>query len=255
MSVLYDVADQIATLTLNRPEKRNALDDATIAALKEYFAQAENDESVRVIVLRGAGTDFCAGADLSQLEKIAANASREENLRDAMNLGELFIQMRRMTKPIIAAVQGNALAGGAGLANACDVVLAEDGATFGYPEVKLGFVPAMVMAMLVRTIGEKKAFELAALGNSINARDAYRIGLVNKISSSATFQDDVNAYARDLAQRSASALRLIKGLVYGIEGKSFDAAVAYGAQINVEARATPDCQEGVRRFLETRRKQ
>lgn len=255
MSVLYDVADQIATLTLNRPEKRNALDDATIAALKEHFAQAQNDESVRVVVLRGAGTDFCAGADLSQLEKIAANASREENLRDAMNLGELFIQMRGMTKPIIAAVQGNALAGGAGLANACDVVLAEDGATFGYPEVKLGFVPAMVMAMLVRTIGEKKAFELAALGNSINARDAHRIGLVNRISSSATFQDDVNAYARDLAQRSASALRLIKGLVYGIEGKSFEDAVAQGAQINVEARATPDCQEGVRRFLETRRKQ
>ncbi len=255
MSVLYDVADQIATLTLNRPEKRNALDDATISALKEHFAQAEKDASVRVVVLRGAGTDFCAGADLSQLEKIAANASREENLRDAMNLGELFIQMRRMTKPTLAAVQGNALAGGAGLANACDIVLAEDGATFGYPEVKLGFVPAMVMAMLVRTIGEKKAFELAALGNSINARDAHRIGLVNRISSSATFQDDINAYARDLAQRSASAVRLIKGLVYGIEGKSFEDAVTHGAQVNVEARATPDCQEGVRRFLETRRKQ
>ena len=124
VNVLYDVADSVATLTLNRPEKRNALDDETIAELKQFFAQAEKDDDVRVVVLRGAGNDFCAGADLSQLEKIASNASREENLADAMNLGELFSQMRKLNKPIIAAVQGNALAGGAGLANACDVVLA-----------------------------------------------------------------------------------------------------------------------------------
>jgi methylglutaconyl-CoA hydratase len=255
VSVLYDVADNVATLMLNRPEKRNALDDATIAELKQYFTQAEDDAAVRVIVLRGAGNDFCAGGDLSQLEKIASNASREENLADAMNLGELFIQMRRLPKPIIAAVQGNVLAGGAGLATACDVVMAEDGAVFGYPEVKLGFVPAMVMAMLVRMVGEKKAFELAALGNSINAREAHRMGLVNRISSAANFDEDVKALAKELAQRSGSALRLIKGLVYGIEGRSFEDAVHHGAEINVEARATPDCQTGVRRFLESRKKQ
>ncbi|HEY0673894.1 MAG TPA: enoyl-CoA hydratase-related protein [Longimicrobiales bacterium] len=255
MSVLYDVADGIATLTLNRPEKRNALDDATIAALKEHFAKAETDEDVRVIVLRGEGTDFCAGGDLSQLEKIAASASREENLADAMHLGDLFIQMRRLKKPIIAAVRGNALAGGAGLASACDVVIAEDGAVFGYPEVKLGFVPAMVMAMLTRIIGEKKAFELAALGNSISAREAHRIGLVSRITSSANFPDDVQAVAKELAQRSSSAVQLIKGLVYGLEGRSFESAIRYGAEINVEARATPDCQTGVRRFLESRKKQ
>ncbi|HET9440549.1 MAG TPA: enoyl-CoA hydratase-related protein [Longimicrobiales bacterium] len=255
MSVLYDVADGIATLTLNRPEKRNALDDPTIAALKEHFGKADADGDVRVIVLRGEGTDFCAGGDLSQLEKIASSAAREENLADAMNLGELFIQMRRLKKPIIAAVRGNALAGGAGLASACDVVIAEDGATFGYPEVKLGFVPAMVMAMLTRIIGEKKSFELAALGNSISAREAHRIGLVNRITSSANFPDDVQALAKELAQRSSSAVQLIKGLVYGLEGRSFESAIRYGAEINVEARATPDCQTGVRRFLESRKKQ
>ena len=103
VNVLYDVADSVATLTLNRPEKRNALDDETIAELKQFFAQAEQDDDVLVVVLRGAGNDFCAGADLSQLEKIASNASREENLADAMNLGELFIQMRRLPKPIVAA--------------------------------------------------------------------------------------------------------------------------------------------------------
>jgi methylglutaconyl-CoA hydratase len=253
--LLYDVADGIATLTLNRPDKRNALDDAMIAELKKRFAEADADDHVRIVVLRGAGTDFCAGGDLAQLEKIAVTATREENLADAMNLGELFIQMRRARKTSIAAVQGNALAGGAGLANACDMVIAEEGAVFGYPEVKLGFVPAMVMAMLVRTVGEKKAFELAALGNSIPAREAHRIGLVNKICSAQQFHEGVQTFCSELASRSPSALRLIKGLVHEIEGKSFEHAVAYGAEINVEARSTEDCQTGVRRFLESRKKQ
>jgi methylglutaconyl-CoA hydratase len=255
VSVLYDVAQNIATLTLNRPDKRNALDDATIAALKERFAEADADEQVRVVLLRGAGKDFCAGGDLSQLEKIAANASREENLADALNLGELFIQIRRARKPSVAAVQGNALAGGAGLASACDIVIAEQGATFGYPEVKLGFVPAMVMAMLVRIVGEKRALELAALGNSISAADAQRIGLVARVVAPGSFDGDVQMFAAELAKRSASAVQLIKKLVYDIDGETFEDAIMRGAEVNVAARATPDCQAGVRNFLESRRKQ
>ncbi len=253
MTVLYDVANNIATLTLNRPEKRNALDDATIAELKQSFAEADNDDAVRVVVLRGAGKDFCAGGDLSQLEKIVANASRQENLADAMNLGALFIQMRRAKKPSIAAVQGNALAGGAGLASACDVVIAEQGAMFGYPEVKLGFVPAMVMAMLTRIVGEKRAFELAALGNTISAPDAQRIGLVTRVIAPASFDADVQAFATELARRSSSAVQLIKKLVYEIDGEDFEAAIARGAEVNVVARGTADCQTGVRNFLEMRR--
>ena len=255
MSVLYDVANSVATLTLNRPDKRNALDDATIAALKQHFAEADRDDSVRVVLLRGAGKDFCAGGDLSQLEKIAANASRADNLADAMNLGELFIQMRRAQKPSIAAVQGNALAGGAGLASACDVIIAEQGAIFGYPEVKLGFVPAMVMAMLTRIVGEKRAFELAALGNSISAADAQRIGLVARVVAPASFDQEVQAFAGELGKRSASAVQLIKKLVYHIDGVSFEEAIARGADVNVEARGTPDCQTGVRNFLESRKRQ
>jgi methylglutaconyl-CoA hydratase len=254
-NVLYDVGDGIVTLTLNRPEKRNALDDPTIAGLKARFAEAEADDEVRVVLLRAAGTDFCAGGDLSQLEKIASQATHAENLADAMNLGELFKQMRRSHKPSVAAVRGNALAGGAGLANACDIVIAEEGAVFGYPEVKLGFVPAMVMAMLTRTVGEKKAFELAAFGNSITAREAHRIGLVNRVCSTQQFEEAVRALCIELASRSPSALRLIKGLVHDIEGSSFDEAIAHGAEVNVEARGTADCQTGVRRFLESRKKQ
>jgi methylglutaconyl-CoA hydratase len=253
VSVLYDVANGIATLTLNRPEKRNALDDPAIAALKEFFARADAADDVRVVVLRGAGNDFCAGGDLSQLERIAAGATRAENLADAMNLGELFIQMRRANKPSIAVVRGNALAGGAGLASACDMIVAEEGATFGYPEVKLGFVPAMVMAMLLRIVGEKKAFELAALGEPISAQEAQRIGLVNIVAGADDLDDRAAQLAATLAKRSASAVKLIKGLVYGIEGKSFEDAVALGAEVNVEARGTPDCQNGVRKFLEARK--
>lgn len=255
MTVLYDVAQHVATLTLNRPDKRNALDDATITELKRHFAAADADENVRVVLLRGSGKDFCAGGDLSQLEKIAANASREANLADAMNLGSLFIQMRRARKPSIAAVHGNALAGGAGLASACDVVIAEQGAVFGYPEVKLGFVPAMVMAMLVRITGEKRAFELAALGNSISASDAHRLGLVARVVAPGSFDAEIQSFANDLAKRSASAVQLIKQLVYDIDGMSFDDAIAAGAEVNVTARGTPDCQAGVRAFLEARRKQ
>jgi methylglutaconyl-CoA hydratase len=252
--VLYDVVSEIATLTLNRPDKRNALDDSTIAELKQAFAEADRDGDVRVVLLRGAGKDFCAGADLSQLEKIAGNASREENLADAMNLGALLIQMRRMRKPIVAAVHGNALAGGAGLATACDLIIADENAIFGYPEVKLGFVPAMVMALLVRSIGEKQAFELTTLGNTLRADEAHRIGLVNRVLPTKNFEHGVEQFVNALALRSTSAVQLIKRLMYDIDGLPFEGAIELGAQVNVEARATPDCQEGVRKFLAEKKK-
>jgi methylglutaconyl-CoA hydratase len=249
----YQVQAAVATLTLNRPNKRNALDDLTIAELKQSFLAAEADANVKVIVLRGAGHDFCAGADLSQLEKIAAGGTREENLADAMKLGDLLIQMRRMGKPIVAAVHGNALAGGAGLATACDLIIADANAVFGYPEVKLGFVPAMVMPLLVRRVGEKTAFELTAFGGVISAAEAQRLGLVNHVTTG-NFDHEVTRYTAELAGRSASAVQLIKRLLYGIDGLSFEAAVAHGAEINVAARMTEDCREGVRKFLDSRRK-
>ena len=251
--ILYDVADGVATITLNRPEKRNALDDQTIEELKECFARTNDEAAVRVVLLRGAGPDFCAGADLSQLEKIAAGASQEENRADAMKLGQLLIQMRGLRKPIIAAVHGNALAGGAGLATACDLIIADEHATFGYPEVKLGFVPAMVMALLVRIVGEKVAFELAAFGSTLTAEQAQRLGLVNRVSTG-DFEKAATAYAADLAKRSGSAVRLIKELLHDIDGMSFEDAIGRGADINAAARATDDCREGVRRFLDSKSK-
>ncbi|MGH7446797.1 MAG: enoyl-CoA hydratase/isomerase family protein [Longimicrobiales bacterium] len=251
--VLVRCADGIGTITLNRAEKRNALDAATIDGIRVALAAMEADGDVRVIVLRGDGPDFCAGADLTQLERIAAGADTMENLRDAQHLGDLFVRMRRGTKPIIAAVQGNAIAGGAGLAGACDIVLAADTAVFGYPEVHLGFVPAMVMALLRRSVGEKVAFELVARGDRMGAEDARRIGLINRVFPAADFHAAVDAYASDLARRSSSALALTKRLLYGMDGLSFDEAIARGAETNALARATDDCRQGVRRFLERKR--
>jgi methylglutaconyl-CoA hydratase len=247
--ILYEVAAGVATITLNRPDKRNALDDQTIAELKECLARTNDEAGARVVLLRGAGKDFCAGADLSQLQRVAAGSTLEDNRADAMNLGELLIQMRGLRKPIVAAVQGNALAGGAGLATACDLVIAHESATFGYPEVKLGFVPAMVMALLVRSVGEKVAFELTAFGNPVTAQEALRLGLVNHVVSG-DFDRAALEYAAELAKRSGSAVRLVKELLHDIDGLSFEDAIARGADINAAARMTDDCREGVRRFLE-----
>jgi methylglutaconyl-CoA hydratase len=240
----------IAIITLNRPEKRNALDARTIDELGRAFAAADARDAVRVLLLRGAGKDFCAGADLEALQRIAGGAGPIDNLNDASRLGALLIAMRNLGKPIIAAVQGNAIAGGAGLATACDLVIASDDAAFGYPEVHLGFVPAMVMALLRRNVGEKAAFELAARGDRISAAEAQRLGLINRVVPAAGFDDAALDYARELATRSPSALALIKRLLYGIDGASFDAAIARGAEVNALARATDDCREGVRRFLD-----
>src|SRR5713101_483812 len=178
--VLYEVDAGIARITLNRPEKRNALNDELIAALKDALRRADCDENIRAAILAGAGSDFCSGADLSALQTIS-QASVAENLEDARSLMELFTLIREVRVPVIAAVRGRALAGGCGLALACDLVLAARSALFGFPEVKIGFVPAMVMAILRRSTSEKKAFELLALGEEIDAAEAERLGLINHV--------------------------------------------------------------------------
>lgn len=253
--VVVSRQDAVGHLVLNRPDRRNALDSATVDGLKAGLAELCLEDGVRVIVLRGAGADFCAGADLAQLERIAAGADAVENLRDAQGLGDLLVRMRRAPKPIVAAVRGNALAGGAGLALACDLVLAGEDARFGFPEVHLGFVPAMVMALLRRAVGEKVAFELVARGDRIDAHEAHRLGLVNRVLSAGAFDDAVAAYAAELAARPASAVSLTKRLFYGLDGVGFEDAVARGAEVNALARGTEACRAGVRRFLQRQERQ
>src|SRR5688572_16562788 len=180
-------------LTLNRPEKRNALNDELIADLKEALGEVDEDDELRAIVIRGTGPDFCSGADLQALQKIAS-ASYEENLADAQNLADLFVLIRQVKIPVIAAVHGRALAGGCGLATACDLVIATQTARFGYPEVKIGFVPAIVTAFLRRNISEKRAFEMITQGFEFGAKHAFAVGLVNRMVSDETFEEDIYEY-------------------------------------------------------------
>jgi len=249
LEVAIDAEDGIHWIRLDRPERRNALSAALVAELKETLALAGADERVRLVALAGNGPDFCAGADLGEVQ-----ASVEEgvlaSLADAASLGELFVLIRKLEKPVVAVVEGRALAGGCGLATACDLVLASESARFGYPEVKLGFVPAMVMAILRRNVGEKRAFELIASGDGIDAARALDLGLVNRVWPDDVFETEAADYLAELASRSASAVGLSKRLLYQIDGQSFESAIGAGAQMNALARLTEDCQDGIRRFLE-----
>lgn len=246
--IIYQVDGAIARITLNRPEKKNALNDELIAGIKHSLLKANKDDAVRVIVVSGAGSDFCSGADLASLQKIA-DGSLEDNVNDARSLMELFTLMRQITVPVVAAVRGRALAGGCGLASACDLVLASSSAQFGYPEVKIGFVPAMVMAILRRNVSEKRAFELLTRGAVIEANEAQQVGLVNQIIADESFEEEVTAYVRGFEKMSKSAVALTKSLLYQMDGMAFGDALETGVDVNVIARLTKDCQKGIAQFL------
>ncbi|HEV2965134.1 MAG TPA: enoyl-CoA hydratase-related protein [Candidatus Angelobacter sp.] len=246
--ILYELQEGIARVTLNRPEKRNALNGEIIAELKQAMAESGRDSQCRVVLLSGAGKDFCSGADLEGLEK-TAQADILDNMAGARQTAELFLMMRNHPRPIIAAVQGRALAGGCGLATACDIILAAQSAQFGYPEVNIGFVPAMVMTILRRSISEKAAFELVVTGETISATRAHELGLIHRIYPDDQFAAEVTAYTQRLASKSASAMMLSKRLLYNMDTMSFEAALEAGVEINAIARMTEDCRKGVERFL------
>ena len=250
--VLSSIDGPIARITLNRPEKKNALNDQLITELKETLRDAAGNESVRVVVVDANGSDFCSGADLSALEKIS-KASAAENAADARALQELFLLIRQLPVPVIAAVHGRALAGGCGLASACDIIVASRSARFGYPEVKIGFVPAMVTAILRRNVSEKVAFELLTRGETIDADEAHRIGLVNRVFDDATFENEVRKFADGFATVSKSAVSLTKTLFYQVDGLPYSEATETGVDINVIARMTEDCQKGIAGFLGKKR--
>lgn len=246
--VLYSTGSGIARIALNRPEKRNALDREMIDGTQQALARSASDAAVRVIVMTGSGQDFCAGADLAALQRLQ-DAGPMENLADARRLADLFLDMRRHPRPIVAMVRGRALAGGCGVATAADIVLAAESAEFGYPEIKIGFVPAMVMAILRRSVAERRAFELLATGETIPARRALEIGLINRVYADDAFEAEGERYVTQLAARSASALALTKSLMYQMDGLPFEAALSAGVQTNALARLTDDYRHGLEQFL------
>lgn len=246
--LLIEIESTTATLTLNRPDKRNALNDNLINSLKDGLRECDKNENLRVIVIKGAGTDFCSGADLSVLQKVA-EGSILENLDDAANLMELFSLIRRVKVPVVAAVHGKALAGGCGLATACDIVLASKTARFGYPETKIGFVPAMVMAILRRNVSEKRAFEMITLGQEFSAETGEKYDLINQVFDDEAFEADVKNYIAAFEKVSRSAVMLSKRLLYQMDAMTFDQSLQSGVDTNTIARLTEDCQNGIAKFL------
>lgn len=246
--VLTSIEAGVLTLTLNRPDKRNALDSATLDGLAEGLARAELEPAIRAVAIRGAGKDFCAGADLDEL-LASADRTVEENERSALALGEIFLALRRLPKPSVAIVHGRALAGGAGLATACDIVLATASSRFGYPEIERGFVPAMVMAMLRRSVGEKRAFELVATGRQVGADEALALGLVSRVFPDASFDAECAGVLATLTTRSATAFALTKQLFLELDERTFADGILLGARVNALARSTADFRRAIAEFL------
>jgi methylglutaconyl-CoA hydratase len=238
----------VLTLTLDRPDKRNALNSALVEALHVAFERADLDADVRVVVLRGAGPDFCAGADLDEL-LASADLPFAENEAAASRLGSLFARMRHLPKPVVAVVHGRALAGGAGLVTACDLAIAGAGAQIGYPEIQRGFVPAMVMTLLRRAAGEKTALDLALTGRVLAATEAHAAGLLARVVPDDGLEREVSAVVGVLVAASPSAVALTKELFYRLDGESLEDGLALGARVNALARQTPDFRAAIAQFL------
>ncbi|MGA9116566.1 MAG: enoyl-CoA hydratase-related protein [Bacteroidota bacterium] len=248
--ITYEASGRIASVTLNRPEKRNALDDVMVAELSSAFTQAGRDRNVKVVLLKGAGPAFSAGADLDYLRR-SAGFDMQRNREDSGRFADLFRIMQQIRKPVVAAVHGPALAGGCGLASACDfVVAAEQGARFGYPEVRIGFVPALVLVLLVRRVGEGRARTLVLRGESIDAREAHRIGLADIVVPDADLERETAALVRDLLEKnSAGSMGLCKEMLIRLQGMTPDESLDFAASMNAAARMTPDCKKGTEGFL------
>jgi methylglutaconyl-CoA hydratase len=245
----YSVNNRIGTITLNRPEKRNALSYEVVAELKEAFTKAEEDDQAKVIVLKANGEAFCAGADLEYLQQLQ-KFSYEENLNDSNHLKELFLKIYTNSKIVIAQVQGHALAGGCGLTTVCDFVFAVPDAKFGYTEVKIGFIPAIVMVFLLRKIGEGKAKELLLSGELYSAESVRQLGLINRVVAPEKLEIEVETFVKKLVEsNSTQSMKLTKQMISKVQSLSVEDALQYAAEMNAHARGTDDCKRGVAAFL------
>jgi methylglutaconyl-CoA hydratase len=247
--VQVHVSGPVCELVLNRPEKRNALNGELIAALREALEGTMRDSAVRVIVLGARGPAFSAGADLAELRRMQ-QASTLENWSDSRALMELFHLLYTLPRITIARVHGPAVAGGCGLVSLCDFVLASPRARFGYPEVRIGFVPALVSVFLLRRIGEIQARRLLLGGELISAEEAHRIGLVTELVPEEELEERTRGLAQELARKSSlSAVALTKRLLADLPAQGLESALQYAALVNAFARSTPDCQAGIEAFL------
>src|SRR5436309_2609238 len=250
-TLILDISGAVATITLNRPDKRNAMSAAMIAELQTALDEIEKSH-VRVGILTGAGKAFCSGMDLEMLAAIAQQTPAE-NQEDSRRMAKMFRRIWSFPRPLIAAVNGAALAGGCGIATLCDFTLAVPEAKFGYTEVKIGFLPAIVSVFLSRQIGEKKTRDLLLTGRVIEAAEAKEMGLVNEIVAPEKLMDRAKELADLLIAASPSSLTRAKRLLTTAAAASVDADLERAVLENARIRCTPDFQEGLASFLEKRK--
>jgi methylglutaconyl-CoA hydratase len=241
----------ISTLTLNRPERRNAISFELIAEFRQALDEVERSPA-QVLIVTGAGKAFSAGLDLEDLKALLGRP-HEQNLQDSKTMAGFFRRLYDFPKPTIAAVNGAAIAGGTGIATMCDFTLAVPEAKFGYTEVKIGFVPALVSSFLVLQVGHKIARDLLLTGRLFDAAEAHRYGLVNEIVSPEELMPRARALAEQLAQNSPSSLRLTKKLINGFIRQQLDEQIAQAVEDNARIRNTDDFREGITAFLEKRK--
>lgn len=247
--IQYQVSDRIATILLNRPEKRNALNGAMVAELQQAFSLAGEDAAAKVIVLKGAGETFCAGADLEYLQQLQQNTF-DENLADSRALMQLMQQIYYHDKIVIAQVEGHAIAGGCGLVTLCDLSYAVPEAKLGYTEVKIGFIPALVAVFLVRKTGEGRARELLLTGQLIGAAKAQEYGLINEVVPREAIAGHVAGIAKSLCyEAAANSLKVTKQLIGAVLDKPLTEALEQAAQLNAATREHPECKRGIQAFL------
>jgi methylglutaconyl-CoA hydratase len=247
--ILVDVADRVGTITLNRPDKRNALNYVVIQELKTAFTQLQADANVKVIVLKSTGNIFCSGADLEYLQKLQSYGFNE-NLADSTHLMELYLLVHKLSKVVIAQIEGHAIAGGCGLATVCDYAYAVPEAKFGYTEVKIGFIPAIVMVFLIRKIGEGRAREMLLTGDLIDAERAARYGILNDVIGKDKIAERVQTLAQKLCtENSGGSLELTKRMIADVQNLPLEDALKFAARMNAHARETMECKRGIAAFL------
>ena len=245
----YGVAERVATIALNRPDKRNAFNIGLVSELKLALEMAEKDDAVKVILIRANGQVFSAGADLGYLQQMQTY-THEQNIADSSALAQLFKYIYQHPKIIVAQIEGHAIAGGCGLAMLCDFSFAVPEAMFGYSEVKIGFIPAIVMVFLLRKIGEGRAKDLLLSARLISAQEALNYGLITNVSAADKIQSEVSNFMQQLCvECSAEALKMTKTMIAEVQNLSLDQALIYAAEMNALARTTEACKKGISSFI------
>jgi methylglutaconyl-CoA hydratase len=245
--IIKEIINNSLLITLNRSDKRNALHPEMVAELKSAFAESADNDEIKSIILTGAGNSFCAGADLDYLNQLSNN-SVIENEKDSESLAELFFQIYNFNKPTIAAVNGAAIAGGCGLASVCDFIVAHpEDSKFGYSEVKIGFIPAIVSVFLLRRISISHAKQMLLAGDIISGKRAYEIGFVNYLADNVL--DEAKAVSATINKNATLSMGLTKKMIHSISDMNLNTAIDFCVNLNVISRTSDDFKKGIQKFL------